>query len=168
MSVAADAKSERRYGPMATLELDAALLKSQWELCDRVSEYLSRIVGQIHGDPARYSNFLAVTVNELVELAFKASTEVGQVKFELDKEPGCVRVKLSFDCPEDTQAAICKEIGGTINGEVVARRTSGWIAKDVDRLARFADACQVELTAAEVSPNRIALTAAFLWQEELA
>lgn len=58
MAAVAVAKSESSYGPMATLELDAALLQSQWELCDKVADYLSHIVGQLHGDPARYSNFL--------------------------------------------------------------------------------------------------------------
>ena len=166
MAAVAVAKSESSYGPMATLELDAALLQSQWELCDKVADYLSHIVGQLHGDPARYSNFLSVTVNELVELAFKTSAVTGPVKFELYREVGLVRVKLSFHCAADARAAICVGLDGRAQKAALAQDLGRVIINDVSRLAGFADVCQVQLAAAEEAPDRIALTAGFLWHEE--
>jgi len=160
------AKSESSYGPMATLELDAALLQSQWDLCDKVADYLSHIVGQLHDDPARYSNFLSVTVNELVELAFKTSAVTGPVKFELYREIGLVRVKMSFHCTGDARAAICVGLDGTAQNSARPQDFGRVIINDVSRLSGFADVCQVQLAAAEEAPDRIALTAGFPWHEE--
>jgi hypothetical protein len=166
MENAADTHSKDQYLPMATLELDAGLLKSEWGLCDRVAEYLSGIAGQHHSDAARYSNLLSVVINELVELAFKATSKVGTVTFELQKDSDIVRVKIGFACASDVCAAICRRIAAH-SSEVEDPKELPEIANDVFRLIEFADVCQVELFARAETAERIAIIAAFLSREEL-
>lgn len=164
MAVVADARAGSRYGPIATLELETGLLKSKWELCDRVAEYLSGIVGQIHGDSARYANYLSVTANELVELAYN-SARAGAVKFELFLDAGLVRLKINFACSADTRAAICRGVAG--QGEGWTQGGSSEVVNKVSRLVKFAEVCQVQLSATE-QPDGVAVTALFLWREEIA
>ncbi|WP_432279933.1 hypothetical protein [Rhizobium leguminosarum] len=82
--------------PMVSLELNVATFKSQWQFCDRITEYLSDILGQGHSDPARYSNFLSVAANELVELAFRSTGEPGRISFSLYRGATSNRLRIAF------------------------------------------------------------------------
>jgi hypothetical protein len=86
--------------PMASLELDVAMFKSRWQFCDRITEYLSDILGQGHSDPARYSNFLSVAANELIELAFRSTGEPGRISFSLYRSATFNRLRIAFACEE--------------------------------------------------------------------
>lgn len=81
---------------MLSLEMDVALVKSEWRFCDRITEYLSDILGQGHTDPARYSNFLSVAANELVELAFRWSGQSGLMSFSLHRNATTNRLTIEL------------------------------------------------------------------------
>ena len=81
---------------MLSLEMDVALVKSEWRFCDRITEYLSDILGQGHSDPARYSNFLSVAANELVELAFRCSGQSGLMSFSLHRNATTNRLTIEL------------------------------------------------------------------------
>ena len=81
---------------MVSLELNVATFKSQWQFCDRITEYLSDILGQGHSDPARYSNFLSVAANELIELAFRSTREPGRISFSLYRGATSNRLRIAF------------------------------------------------------------------------
>ncbi|NNH56336.1 MULTISPECIES: hypothetical protein [Rhizobium] len=93
--------------PMVSLELNVATFKSRWQFCDRITEYLSDILGQGHSDPARYSNFLSVAANELVELAFRSTSEPGRISFSLYRGATFNRLRIAFAC-EDRESASMK------------------------------------------------------------
>ncbi|MBX5157972.1 hypothetical protein HJB89_12695 [Rhizobium sp. NZLR8] len=86
--------------PMVSLELNVAMFKSKWQFCDRITEYLSDILGQGHSDPARYSNFLSVAANELIELAFRSTGEPGRISFRLYRGATFNRLRIAFACEE--------------------------------------------------------------------
>lgn len=81
---------------MLSLEMDVALVKSEWRSCDRITEYLSEILGQGHSDPARYSNYLSVVANELVELAFRWSGQSGLMSFSLHRNATTNRLTIEL------------------------------------------------------------------------
>lgn len=81
---------------MLSLEMDVALMKSEWRFCDRITEYLSDILGQGHSDPARYSNYLSVAANELVELAFRWSGQSGLMSFSLHRNATTNRLTIEL------------------------------------------------------------------------
>lgn len=86
----------RAFTLMLSLEMDVALVKSEWRFCDRITEYLSDILGQGHSDPARYSNFLSVAANELVELAFRWSGQSGLMSFSLHRNATTNRLTIEL------------------------------------------------------------------------
>ncbi|EJC79852.1 hypothetical protein Rleg4DRAFT_1454 [Rhizobium leguminosarum bv. trifolii WSM2297] len=87
---------DHALAPMVSLELNVAMFKSQWQFCDRITEYLSDILGQGHSDPARYSNFLSVAANELIELAFRSTGEPGRISFSLYRSATFNRLRIAF------------------------------------------------------------------------
>ncbi|RFB93670.1 hypothetical protein B5K11_14270 [Rhizobium leguminosarum bv. trifolii] len=87
---------DHALAPMVSLELNVAMFKSQWQFCDRITEYLSDILGQGHSDPARYSNFLSVAANELIELAFRSTGEPGRISFSLYRSATLNRLRIAF------------------------------------------------------------------------
>jgi len=87
---------DHALAPMVSLELNVAMFKSQWQFCDRITEYLSDILGQSHSDPARYSNFLSVAANELIELAFRSTGEPGRISFSLYRSATFNRLRIAF------------------------------------------------------------------------
>ncbi|RFB92029.1 hypothetical protein B5K08_14285 [Rhizobium leguminosarum bv. trifolii] len=87
---------DHALAPMVSLELNVAMFKSQWQFCDRITEYLSDILGQGHSDPARYSNFLSVAANELIELAFRSTGEPGRISFSLYRSATSNRLRIAF------------------------------------------------------------------------
>ncbi|ANK86301.1 MULTISPECIES: hypothetical protein [unclassified Rhizobium] len=92
---------DHAFAPMVSLEMNVAMFKSQWQFCDEITEYLSDILGQGHSDPARYSNFLSVAANELVELAFRATNERGKIHFSLSRNATFNRLRIAFPCDEE-------------------------------------------------------------------
>lgn len=84
------------FSPMVSLEMNVATFKSQWQICDRMTEYLSDILGQGHSDPARYSNFLSIATNELIELAFRSTGEPGRISFSLYRSATFNRLRIAF------------------------------------------------------------------------
>ncbi|WP_209888654.1 hypothetical protein [Rhizobium leguminosarum] len=96
MEEEASSFDDRALAPMVSLELNVAMFKSQWKFCDRITEYLSDILGQGHSDPARYSNFLSVAANELIELAFRSTGEPGRISFRLYRSTTINRLKIAF------------------------------------------------------------------------
>jgi len=84
------------FALMLSLEMDVALVKSEWRFCDRITEYLSDILGQGQSDPARYSNFLSVAANELVELAFRWSGQSGLMSFSLHRNATTNRLTIEL------------------------------------------------------------------------
>jgi len=91
---------DHALAPMVSLELNVAMFKSQWQFCDRITEYLSDILGQGHSDPARYSNFLSVAANELIELAFRSTGEPGRISFRLYRSATFNRLRIAFSCED--------------------------------------------------------------------
>ncbi|WP_037078562.1 hypothetical protein [Rhizobium sp. CCGE 510] len=91
---------DHALAPMISLELNVAMFKSQWQFCDRITEYLSEILGQGHSDPARYSNFLSVAANELIEIAFRSTDEPGRISFSLYRSATFNRLRIAFACEE--------------------------------------------------------------------
>ncbi|WP_064694504.1 hypothetical protein [Rhizobium aegyptiacum] len=89
---------DHAFSPMVSLEMNVAAFKSQWQFCDEITEYLSDILGQGHADPARYSNFLSVAANELVELAFRATDGRGRISFSLYRSATFNRLRIAFPC----------------------------------------------------------------------
>ncbi|WHO75157.1 hypothetical protein [Rhizobium sp. BT03] len=87
---------DHALAPMVSLELNVAMFKSQWQFCDRITEYLADILGQGHSDPARYSNFLSVAANELIELAFRSTDEPGRISFSLYRSATSNRLRIAF------------------------------------------------------------------------
>ncbi|MGX9989822.1 hypothetical protein ACS4RR_011495 [Rhizobium sp. Z1P35] len=98
---------DHALAPMVSLELNVATFKSQWQFCDRITEYLSDILGQGHSDPARYSNFLSVAANELVELAFRSTGELGRISFSLYRGATFNRLRIAF-AREDRESTSMK------------------------------------------------------------
>lgn len=98
---------DHALAPMVSLELNVATFKSQWQFCDRITEYLSDILGQGHSDPARYSNFLSVAANELVELAFRSTGEPGSISFSLYRGATFNRLRIAF-AREDRESTSMK------------------------------------------------------------
>ncbi|EJC67091.1 hypothetical protein Rleg5DRAFT_2821 [Rhizobium leguminosarum bv. viciae WSM1455] len=91
---------DHAFSPMVSLELNVAMFKSRWQFCDKITEYLSDILGQGHSDPARYSNFLSVATNELIELAFRSTSELGRISFSLYRNATFNRLRITFPCEE--------------------------------------------------------------------
>ncbi|WP_376774307.1 MULTISPECIES: hypothetical protein [Rhizobium] len=91
---------DHAFAPMVSLELNVAMFKSRWQFCDRITEYLSDILGQGHSDPARYSNFLSVAANELIELAFRSTGEPGRISFSLYRSATFNRLRIAFACED--------------------------------------------------------------------
>ena len=91
---------DHAFAPMVSMEMNVGMFKSQWQFCDRITEYLSDILGQGHSDPARYSNFLSVATNELVELAFRSTGEPGRISFDLYRSATFNRLRIAFPCEE--------------------------------------------------------------------
>ncbi|MBX4997288.1 hypothetical protein [Rhizobium lentis] len=89
------------FSPMVSLEMNVAMFKSQWQFCDEITEYFSDILGQGHSDPARYSNFLSVAANELIELAFRATDGRGKISFSLHRNATFNRLKIAFPRAEE-------------------------------------------------------------------
>ncbi|PDS74593.1 hypothetical protein [Rhizobium sp. L43] len=87
---------DHAFVPMVSLEMNLAMFKSRWQLCDGITEYLSEILGQSHSDPARYSNFLSVAANELVELAFRSTRAPGRIRFGLYRSATFNRLRIAF------------------------------------------------------------------------
>ncbi|MBY5363880.1 hypothetical protein HFO97_28860 [Rhizobium leguminosarum] len=98
---------DHALAPMVSLELNVATFKSQWQFCDRITEYLSDILGQGHSDPARYSNFFSVAANELVELAFRSTGEPGRISFSLYRGATFNRLRIAF-AREDRESTSMK------------------------------------------------------------
>lgn len=88
------------FAPMVSMEMNIGMFKSQWQFCDRITEYLSDILGQGHSDPARYSNFLSVATNELIELAFRSTDEPGRISFDLYRSATFNRLRIAFPYEE--------------------------------------------------------------------
>ncbi|ARO24648.1 hypothetical protein TAL182_CH02901 [Rhizobium sp. TAL182] len=86
---------------MVSLEMNVAVFKSQWQFCDEITEYLSDILGQGHSDPARYSNFLSVAANELIEFAFRATDRRGRISFSLYRSATFNRLRIAFPYEEE-------------------------------------------------------------------
>jgi hypothetical protein len=93
------------FAPMLALEMDAAVFNSHWKLCDVITEYLSDIIGQGHSDPARYSNFVSVAANELIELAFRSALIPGTCTFSLHRNSNYNRMIIAFDCDDALREA---------------------------------------------------------------
>ena len=91
---------DHAFAPMVSLEMNTAMFKSRWQFCDRITEYLSDILGQGHSDPARYSNFLSIAANELIELAFRSTGEPGRISFSLYRSATFNRLRIAFPCEE--------------------------------------------------------------------
>ncbi|WP_374992011.1 hypothetical protein [Rhizobium sp. Pop5] len=91
---------DHAFAPMVSMEMNVGMFKSQWQFCDRITEYLSDILGQSHSDPARYSNFLSVATNELIELAFRSTGEPGRICFDLYRSATFNRLRITFPCEE--------------------------------------------------------------------
>ncbi|MGZ2486396.1 hypothetical protein ACVITL_004981 [Rhizobium pisi] len=91
---------DHAFAPMISMEMNVGMFKSQWQFCDRITEYLSDILGQGHSDPARYSNFLSVATNELVEFAFRSTGELGRISFDLYRSATFNRLRIAFPCEE--------------------------------------------------------------------
>lgn len=89
------------FSPMISLEMNVAAFKSQWQFCDEIAEYFSDILGQGHSDPARYSNFLSVAANELIELAFRATAKRGRISFSLYRSATFNRLRIAFPYEEE-------------------------------------------------------------------
>ena len=107
MEEEASSFDDHAFAPMVSLEMDVGMFRSQWQFCDRITEYLSDILGQGRSDPARYSNFLSVATNELVELAFRSTSASGKISFDLCRSPTFNQLKIAFPCEkadEDTSA----------------------------------------------------------------
>lgn len=97
---AAPSFDNHAFAPMVSLEMNVAMFKSQWQFCDKITEYLSDILGQGHSDPARYSNFLSVAANELIELAFRSTAKPGRINFSLYRSATSNRLRIAFPCEE--------------------------------------------------------------------
>jgi hypothetical protein len=93
------------FAPMVALEMDTAVFNSHWKLCDVITEYLSDIVGQGHSDPARYSNFVSVAANELIELAFRSALIPGTCNFSVFRNSKCNRIIIAFPCDDALREA---------------------------------------------------------------
>ncbi|WP_425375460.1 hypothetical protein [Rhizobium chutanense] len=91
---------DHAFVPMVSLEMNLAMFKSRWQLCDGITEYLSEILGQSHSDPARYTNFLSVAANELVELAFRSTRAPGRIRFGLYRSATFNRLRIAFPCED--------------------------------------------------------------------
>ncbi|MBX4906083.1 MULTISPECIES: hypothetical protein [Rhizobium] len=89
------------FSPMVSLEMNIAMFKSQWQFCDEIAEYISDILGQGHSDPARYSNFLSVAANELIEFAFRATDKRGRISFSLYRSATFNRLRITFPYEEE-------------------------------------------------------------------
>ncbi|WP_064711656.1 hypothetical protein [Rhizobium bangladeshense] len=92
---------DQAFSPMVSLEMNVAVFKSHWQYCDEITEYLSDILGQGHSDPARYSNFLSVASNELIELASRATDKQGTISFSLYRSARFNRLRIAFPCEEE-------------------------------------------------------------------
>ncbi|UXS03989.1 hypothetical protein [Agrobacterium tumefaciens] len=166
MDVAAVSPQDNAFEPMAALEINATLLKSEWSLCDRVAEYLSSIAGQSHSDAARYANFVSVTVNELIELAYRTSPDSGAVKFEVHQNDEHVRVDMSFSCVDALREAMIHTIRRGVR-QKEPHLPVGHVMDDVSRVVELAEICRVGLSARTELSDRIVISAAFRRTEEL-
>lgn len=139
------------FEQMASLTLDTALFRSEFHLCDRVSEYLADIVAQSHEDPARYANFSSQLINEMIEFSFRSAVPTGQIDFRLLKNEERVRVSIEF--------------------APVSDHRPDWLANDTSAIANghpavgdlwgLANAIRVNLHTEEHKENHVTLMADF-------
>lgn len=143
------------FQDMAALALDVGLFTSEFRLCDTIAEYLADIIAQSHEDPARYANFSSLLINEIVELAFRSASPVGNIDFNLFKNETCVRVSVAF-----TQHKNSPRIWGKHNRS--ATSNGQYPAHDIFALA---DAINVDFHTETGAEDRVTLTADFVLRE---
>jgi hypothetical protein len=127
---------DHAFAPMVSLELNVAMFKSRWQFCDRITEYLSDILGQGHSDPARYSNFLSVATNELIELAFRSTSELGRISFSLYRNATFNRLRITFPCEEASRASEHQPVPGAGSGYVVMKSDGTVLLSDLAAIFR--------------------------------
>ncbi|MBY3259363.1 hypothetical protein E0I74_31275 [Rhizobium laguerreae] len=134
---------DHAFAPMVSLELNVAMFKSRWQFCDKITEYLSDILGQGHSDPARYSNFLSVATNELIELAFRSTSELGRISFSLYRNATFNRLRITFPCEEvssrehtNARASEHQPVSGAGSGYVVMKSDGTVLLSDLAAIFR--------------------------------
>ncbi|MBX4883752.1 hypothetical protein HJA90_09115 [Rhizobium bangladeshense] len=126
---------DQAFSPMVSLEMNVAVFKSHWQYCDEITEYLSDILGQGHSDPARYSNFLSVAANELIELASRATDKQGTISFSLYRSATFNRLRIAFPCEEEFGRKHTKPSTGEAQPALVS--ASGHLTARSDGTALF-------------------------------
>ncbi|RUM23513.1 hypothetical protein EFQ99_22390 [Rhizobium vallis] len=121
---------DHAFAPMVSMEMNIGMFKSQWQFCDRITEYLSDILGQGHSDPARYSNFLSVATNELIELAFRSTGEPGRISFDLYRSATFNRLRIAFPCEEASDRE--RAHAGSAERQPIPEAGSGYLAVKSD------------------------------------
>ena len=87
------------FEPLLNLEIEMTTFTTDWSHCDRLSNYVARMVSHDRRDPIRHANLLSSAINELLEMSFRTGAHEGELECELYRCSQLERIKLTFPCP---------------------------------------------------------------------
>ncbi|MCK0195791.1 ubiquinone biosynthesis methyltransferase UbiE [Ancylobacter sp. 6x-1] len=84
---------------MIEIELSIEALQAEWRQCDGIANYVANMISHNRSDSIRYANLFSSALNELMEIAFRASRRLdGRVVCRILRCDGIERVTLTFPC----------------------------------------------------------------------
>lgn len=91
---------DAEFRTLLEIAMGADVFSSDWSHCDRLATYVARMVSHNRSDSLLYANLFSSALNELLETAFRAHRDDGEIVCRVSRKGPVDRIELTIPCDE--------------------------------------------------------------------
>ena len=96
-------EGDAEFRTLLEIAMGAEVFSSDWSHCDRLATYVARMVSHNRTDSLLYANLFSSALNELLETAFRAHRDVGEIVCSVSRAGPVDRIELTIPSDKSVQ-----------------------------------------------------------------
>lgn len=121
--------NDTSFAPLLEVALGTETFAANWAHCDRIATYVARMVSHNRTDSLLYSNLFSSALNELLETAFRAHRQGGEINCTISRAGAVDRIALTIPCDDKLRSFYLDAINSLSADDVGDRYVAALLAE---------------------------------------
>jgi hypothetical protein len=117
------------FKTLLEIAMGTEVFASNWSHCDRIATYVAKLVSHNRTDSLLYSNLFSSALNELLETAYRAHGDGGDIACSVSRAGAVDRIELTIPCDEETRGFYTSAIEDTRREDVAERYVAALLSE---------------------------------------
>lgn len=112
---------DAEFRTLLEIAMGADVFSSDWSHCDRLATYVAKLVSHNRTDSLLYANLFSSALNELLETAFRAHRDDGEIVCSVSRAGPVDRIELTIPSDEAVQSFYRQAVDAVRRDDVTDR-----------------------------------------------